>query len=58
MLVSDLSKYQQMRFKKNNRCPICGKEIKNEEFEMVLAKSGRQIKYNFFHLDCLVGNLD
>lgn len=58
MTISQLTDYQQRRFKKNNICPICKKEIKNEEFEMLTTKSGRLMKYNFFHTSCLIENCE
>lgn len=54
MTISQLTDYQQRRFKKNNICPICRKQIKNEEFEMLTTKSGRLVRYNFFHTSCLI----
>ena len=54
MTISQLTDYQQRRFKRNNICPIGRKPIRNEEFEMLTTKSGRLIRYNFFHTSCLI----
>ena len=58
MTISQLTDYQQRRFKRNNICPICRKPIKNEEFEILTTKSGRLIRYNFFHKSCLIADCE
>lgn len=58
MTFSQLTEYQQRRFKRNNICPICRKAIKNQEFEMLATKNGRLITYNFFHKSCLIADCE
>lgn len=54
MNIENLTKYQYRRFKKNNICKICGKEINEETFEMLAVRIGRLVNYNFFHISCLL----
>lgn len=58
MTINDLTKYQSRRFKDNNKCKICGRNITNEDFEMVTVKNGKLVNYNFFHTNCLLSNFN
>lgn len=56
MTINDLTQYQIRRFRTNNKCKICNKEINNEDFEMVTVKKGKLVNYSFFHVNCLLSN--
>ena len=51
---SDLSEYRQMRFRKANTCPLCrGRIFDDDEIIMERKKTGKTVKYIFFHERCV-----
>lgn len=57
MQLHQASHYVQMRFAKNNHCPICGHTIdKFDQFEYVTVPCGKTKKYVFLHWRCLLWN--
>lgn len=52
MFINELTKYQKSRFNLNSTCKICGKEIKNESFQMIKKRMGRSKCYSFMHDSC------
>lgn len=54
MIYENLSDGEKRRFKKDNTCPICGKEINTtDNFQFLTFRDGRYTRYKFFHLSCL-----
>ena len=55
MQYHQATRYIQMRFAKNNLCPICGCKIdKYDQFEFVTVPCGKTKKYVFLHWRCLL----
>lgn len=54
IVLDDLSQYEKRRFNTNHVCPICWKEIRcHERFIMFKRKTGRIMRYSFYHEQCL-----
>lgn len=54
MIYSNLSPVERRRIKMNSICPICGKEIDQEEFEYIKYRYHKCMNYTFFHRSCLI----
>lgn len=56
MKRADLTKYQQVRLSKARTCPICGKEIYNDdELEFEVRPLSKSKVYIFYHANCRKG---
>ena len=56
MKRADLTKYQQIRLSKARVCPLCGKEIYNDdELEFEARPLSKSKVYIFYHAECRKG---
>lgn len=54
MKRDNLSTTEKRRFEKNNICPICGKQINDNDNLLFTVKKKRRCKlYTFYHERCL-----